>query len=99
MATRAEWADRVRRWRASQQTAGKFADFEGIKVGTLRHWAWRLERDARDATSPAFVEVVMPAQGGWSGVEVLLRDGICVRVARDFDESTLVRVIAIVEGR
>jgi hypothetical protein len=42
---------------------------------------------------------VIPERGDGSGVELLLRDGICVRVARGFDEETLGRVIAIVEGR
>jgi hypothetical protein len=79
-------------------SGGAFAAIEGVNEGTLRHWAWRIEGDARRSTR-GFVQVVVPRQAGWSGIEVLLRDGICVRVDREFDDTTLSRVIAIVEGR
>jgi hypothetical protein len=71
-----------------------FAEREGVKVGTLRHWAWRLGRDVGDVEPKGFVEVVLPPERG-SGVEIVVRDEIYVRVARDFDKETLQRVLAV----
>jgi hypothetical protein len=99
MATRAEWVKRVGRWRASKLSGSLFAANEGVREGTLRHWAWRLGQDEQRAVEPAFVEVVVPHQTSGSGVEIVLRSGMRVRVEREFDEATLSRVIAIVEGR
>jgi hypothetical protein len=37
-ATRAEWVERVERWRQSQLTAAEFAQREGIRAEVLRWW-------------------------------------------------------------
>lgn len=47
-ATRSRWAELVRRWRRSGQTAREFAESAGINAGTLSHWAWRLRRKERE---------------------------------------------------
>lgn len=47
--TEATWAERVRAWRASGQTAWEFAQGRGFEASTLRYWASRLRRDGLDA--------------------------------------------------
>ena len=59
MAKRVEWAKRVERWRASGLSGGAFALREGIREGTLRHWAWRLARERSEpGVTHGFVELV-----------------------------------------
>jgi len=101
-AKQAEWRDRVRRWRASGLTAGSFAEMEGVSEGTLRHWAWRLglgrTKRASQATPPAFVEVVTRSVAA-SELEIVVRDGVRIRVPSEFDDTTLRRVLALLESR
>jgi hypothetical protein len=109
--SREVWAKRIERWRASGLTAEEFASEIGVKGNTLRHWSWvlgrkrggsgdGLARRARPA-DVAFVEVATPAPGSASmePLEVVVRDGIRIRVPAAFDADALRRVIAAVEGR
>lgn len=95
-ATQAQWAERVRRWRASGLSAPAFARWEGLHPGTLRWWACRLGNKRR---SPAkFVEVVVaPPPTGL--VEIVVRDGVAIRVSGAFDADVLRRVVAALEAR
>jgi hypothetical protein len=45
-ASRAEWAMRVERWKASGLTAKEFAAETGLKASTLTFWSWKLRREA-----------------------------------------------------
>jgi hypothetical protein len=100
MATRGEWKVRVRQWRSSGLTAGAFAEQEGLNEQTLRHWAWQLER-AQGSTSTGFVEVVVPTAtpSRETVIEVVLRDGVRLRVESGFDPETLKQVICLLESR
>jgi hypothetical protein len=92
-----EWRDRVERWRASGLSAEEFAREEGVKAGTLRHWAWYLGRQREKASErSAFVEVVTTVSS--RELEIVVRDEVRIRVPPDFDEATLRRVLAIMEG-
>ncbi len=109
--SREVWTKRIERWRASGLTAEEFASEIGVKANTLRHWSWVLGRKrrgpgdglARRARPPevAFVEVATPAPGSGSvePLELVVRDGIRIRVPAAFDADALRRVIAAVEGR
>lgn len=110
--SREVWTKRVERWRASGLTADEFASEVGIKSNTLRHWSWLLDHEKRgsrpDAARSArsrevpFVEVVTPAAPGSPSVEpieLVVRDGIRIRVPAAFDADALRRVITAVEGR
>ncbi|MBX3251756.1 MAG: hypothetical protein KF901_31550 [Myxococcales bacterium] len=44
--TEARWAERVRDWRASGQTAEAFADGQQFEASTLTYWVSRLNRTA-----------------------------------------------------
>lgn len=95
MATRDEWAERVRRWRASGLTAKDFAGREKLQPATLRWWASALERKAR--TKP-FVEVTLSAPVTGS-IAVVLPNGMRIEINGAFDEGVLRRVVAALEAR
>jgi transposase len=42
MATRAEWTERVKRWKRSGVSAAEFARREGLKAKQLHWWSWKL---------------------------------------------------------
>jgi len=42
MATRAEWTERVKRWKRSGLSGAEFARREGLKVKQLHWWVWKL---------------------------------------------------------
>lgn len=107
--TRTLWSDRVGQWKRSGLTAAAFAKKEGISPRTLKHWAWQLRKDARekpDRPAPAkgapvaFVELAVPRgiADRHSAFEIE-RGSWRVRVPAEFDQSTLERLLAIVEAR
>lgn len=51
-ARREEWRKRIERWRDSELTAEEFAAEMGLNVGTLRHWKYTLDREARLSCRP-----------------------------------------------
>jgi hypothetical protein len=64
-------------------------------------YAWRRNLERRAAEVPAFVPVQVVADGvpaEASALEVVLADGRAVRVAPGFDEATLRRRLAVLEG-
>jgi hypothetical protein len=62
MADRKTWVKRVAAWRASGMTCREYAEREGLGPWrTLRHWAWRLERE-REAKKTKLVRVVREAE-------------------------------------
>jgi hypothetical protein len=68
-----------------------------VKEATLRHWAWQLDHDARASqVGAAFVEVV--ATRPCDVIELVVRDGLRIRVPNDFDEAVLRRVVAALES-
>ena len=95
MAKRAEWVRLVERWRRSEQTASQFAEREGLREGTLRHWAWKL-RNGREL--PAFVEVAAPEVVSGGDLELVLRNELRIRVPAGFDERTLQRLVSMLES-
>jgi hypothetical protein len=106
------WAKRVERWRAGGLTADEFASEVGVNGNTLKHWSWLLDREKRGTgREPArsappgnvpFVEVATPVTPGSpcvEPIELVVRDGIRIRVPAGFDADALRRVIAAVEAR
>ena len=96
--TRAQWAERVRRWRASGQSAAAFAALEGVKPSTLQWWSSQLKMASR---FPGFIEVVQPVALSSSAdglVEVIISDELRIRVSGHFDPVVLRRVVAALGG-
>lgn len=107
---RAEWAERVGRWRRSGLTAKEFARSVGVNAGTLAYWACRLSRERRlrgeaskrsAGSSPlpeaAFVEVVT-AGGSDSRFELDLSSGRRLRIPATFDPTALERLLGVLEA-
>ncbi len=93
-ATRSEWAERVRQWRASGEPARLFAERAGLNPGTLVRWSSRLGREA----DPKFIDATSVLVA--SDVSLELEVGsVRVRVKRGFDAELLREVLAALEGR
>jgi transposase len=100
MATRETWAARVREWKRSGLTAAEFAERQGFNAATLTWWSSQLGRAALAVSRPPVVEVmVAPRADAGSSLEVMLASGIRVTVPGGFDEETLRRLLAVLEGR
>jgi transposase-like protein len=88
-------------------TAEEFAQEEGVRPATLRHWKWQLRADGRGRREgrrreAKFVEIVTPQRterGEGEGFEVQLGNGTRVRIPQLFDGDGLRRLLEILEGR
>lgn len=94
-----QWRRRINQWRASGLSVRAFCARHGLATASFYNWRRVLAR--RAAEEPAFVPVqvvadAVPAQA--SALEVILVDGRAVRVAPGFDEATLRRLLAVLEG-
>jgi hypothetical protein len=102
------WAKRVERWRASDLTAKEFAAEIGVNDRTLTYWKWILGKEAA-ARPPArrrrggedvvkFTELAVEPTALMSGspIEIVVEQGLVIRVDRQFDEDTLRRVLGVV---
>ncbi len=100
MATRETWAARVRDWKRSGLTSVVYAERQGLRASTLKWWSCRLGQLAAAAMKPPVVEVTL-AQGAVaaSALEVVLASGARVVVPVGFDETTLARLLTVLEGR
>ena len=110
-ATREEWTKRVESWRASGLTAKQFAAQHGIRAGTLVWWSWRLGVKARQPLAvrtksvPAKVAAIAPLTFiemkavHAEPIEVILTNGLRVRIGDGFAERTLARALDVLERR
>lgn len=79
-ATKAQWAERVRRWKASGQTAREFGARGGFNPSTLRWWGSQLRAEL--VRRPAFVEVQLAAPSSIPAgtIELVLPGEVRLRV-------------------
>lgn len=104
--TRQKWLDWVGQWEASGLTPEDFSAREGgpVTAPRLRRWKWKLKKLMREAdpTEPAALSFVRlepaVAEGRQPGLEVVSRNGRVVRVPVGFDESTLARLLVVMDG-
>jgi hypothetical protein len=104
MATREDWAERVKRWKKSGLTAAEFGEREGIEGKQLHWWKWHLGKQEVPSVSepPRLLPVrVVPSRDvGVSkepSLEIVLQSGYILRVARGFDAATLRSVLWVLE--
>jgi len=93
------WRMMLARWKHSGLSVRTFCRAEGLNQGTF-YW-WRRELKRRDQPKPAFLPVRVVAErtaSATAGVEVVLGNGRCVRVAVGFDPETLVRTVELLEA-
>ena len=104
MVTKAEWAERVKRWGKSGLGGEEFAEGEGINAKRLTWWRWKLRTEAEAAPKrvpirflPVRVvgEAMVTAAAAESPVEVVLGNGRTIRVVSGFDAVTLARVLRV----
>lgn len=89
----------VEAWRRSGQPLSRFARGHGLQPQRLSRWAARLDGNER---SVRFHPVrVVRGEGGdrREAIEVVLVDGLRVRVPAGFAAADLERVLAVLEGR
>ena len=97
MATRSEWATRVRRWRASGLTAREFAGREGYNPRTLSWWACALKAEA--PARPKFIDVTQLVTASPTTLEIVVRETVVIRARPGFDAALLRDVVAALEAR
>ena len=70
----------------------------GLGASSLKNWKWKLGVEARQAASgPGFVEVVAALTPPVSdSFEVVLVDGVVVRVPSKFDGAALAKLLEVV---
>ena len=96
------WRMALARWRRSGLSVRAFCQAEGL--GEPNFYWWRRKLEQADRQKPAFVPVqvvadpdpVAPPAAG--GIEVVLANGRCLRVAPGFDPYTLVKLVALLEA-
>lgn len=107
---KAIWAKRVEHWTSSGLTAKEFGAEAGINPRTLVYWKYRLSREAAgtwgikqrrsETAPPTFVEVTesMPERARGAALELVV-GSLVVRVPDSFAETTLERLLAVLERR
>lgn len=89
------WAQRVRAWRTSGQTADQFAEGEGYAGSTLRWYASRLGRGG----PPRFLQLVPRSASSAHEAGLLVEVGPArVRVMTGFDAKLLAEVVSALGG-
>lgn len=94
--TEATWRERVAAWRASGETAERFARGRGFAPTTLRWWASRL---GPEAAPPGFVRLVPRAPAAPRAAAVVVEVGAArIGVSAGFDPALLAQVVAALAG-
>lgn len=105
MASRAEWVQRLEKWKRSGLSMREFAEKERLRFRSLEWWSWRLRADAAVASSTAlmptaakatFVELKAEPVAA-PQFEIVLSNGRVVRVPSAFDDASLSRLLTIVD--
>lgn len=106
MTKAAEWADRVRRWRASGQRSREFCEGKSYSAKNLLWWSSHFRRNGFPVTSTgssvALARVVRRAdalvttQAAIAGGGVVIElSGVSVRVGAGVDRATLAMVVDV----
>jgi transposase len=93
-----QWQRWISQWQTSGLSVRAFCAKHGLADASFYRWRRVLERRATE--QPAFVPVQIvadtcPPQA--SALELVLADGRAVRVAPGFDETTLRRLLAVLQ--
>lgn len=95
--TESKWRALIGEQEASGLTVREFAEARGVAPSTLFWWRSKLRRGHRaDDAQLVPVEVVDAAADQSTAIELVIHDGILLRLPRGFDEADLRRVLAAV---
>jgi transposase len=98
--TKTQWREHVARWKSSGLSLKDYAATAGLNGITMRTWVRNFESETSSTsnTRAGFVEVRAPAESPVNErLEVVLRNGVVVRVPTQFDAGALRQLIALVE--
>ena len=104
--TEAKWAERVRAWRESGETAQEFARNHGFAASTLHGWSSRLSQatppdlsQATPAETPRLLRLVPKPPSTTSTPELVIEVGQArVHVGKGFDAALLSEVVRALGG-
>ncbi|MCR9166544.1 MAG: IS66 family insertion sequence element accessory protein TnpA [Nannocystaceae bacterium] len=111
-ATRAQWLERVRSWKASGKTRAEFTAKEDYSERSLGWWAWKLssegesldakprkgKRSVKKAKSIELVELVTQSDVASRGLTMRL-GSVELLVERGFDRELLGTLLDVLEAR
>ena len=107
-ATRAQWLDRVRAWRASGQSSAEFTKDQGYSAQSLERWAWKFSgegeelepKKARRQPKETLQLVEVMAETHRGSEPLTMRVGAVELVlGRGFDPQVLAGVLDVLEAR
>lgn len=96
------WRERIAACAASGMSAARYCRESGIPVAKYRWWKGELKRRNALTVLPTLFAEVRPVP--WRGavappsIEIALAGDRMVRVPAGFDETTLARVVRVLEG-
>lgn len=96
------WAHHIASYLRGSLSRREYCEAHGLKASTFDYWRRRLRQDDLTTVPPAVnvvrvdVEALAPVPPT-APLEVVLGNGRCIRVANDFDPSTLARVVTTLE--
>jgi len=99
--TETKWAERVREWRASDQTLEEFARGREYRPSTIRYWASELRktqtrRDAASAVSAVRIVPVKTVGAAQARVALTVVVGAArIEVGANFDRELLLDVVRV----
>jgi hypothetical protein len=92
--TPAEMRARIADWQSSSLDLRSWADQEGVKYATAQRWKQKSSQAEVASQSADLVPVrVRSASRTSPPLEIMLENGLCVRVAPGAEEQELVRVV------
>lgn len=94
------WRQAMARWERSRLSVRDFCDGEGFSEGSFYRWRSKLARGDR-GSPPVAAETFVPVEvitQARAAIEIVLPDGVMVRVQPGFDRQTLGQVVALLTG-
>jgi hypothetical protein len=96
-----EWQRHIARYLRGALSRREYCERHGLKTTTFDYWRRRLRPNASAVPAPTVQVVRVDVEPGSSApaaaLEVVLRNGRCVRVANDFDPRALAQVVTTLE--
>lgn len=104
------WREVLRDWQQSGMKPRAFCDQRGLSIGSFSYWRYRIRKldgpgafPAKEASpkgrKQAFIPVRLSASSSRpAAIEVVLRGGRTLRVAKGADEALLRMVVGVLEG-
>ena len=96
------WQHHIARYLRGDLSRREYCEQHNLKPSTFDYWRRRVRPEDIDECAPMVnvmrVELEPIVRPAFPPVEILLENGRCIRVAKDFDADTLVRVVRTLEG-